>query len=646
MSVAAALQLDAARIRSRRYAATAVKYGPRTEALYRLRFPQVQREIQVRADETIQECARRQGVRIIAACGGRGVCGSCLIRVIEGRVTARGPETPAGGEPALRGDHVFPGKKWVRACQCVAASDCTIEVSPRSLAPVMRAEVESADAERLAAEPAVLACDVTLPAPTLQDCRADAERLVHALADAGHVCPVVDLAVTRSLPTVFRTHLHDGSSTLRAWVRSGEVIAVMPAGGRGLALAVDLGTTNIAAFLLEVCSGARLATLAVENPQVAWGGDVISRINAASKDADVACELRTAVVEAINATAHDLCAAVGADPEIIVDVAISGNTAMHHLLLGLPVRQLGRAPFVAASHASLDVRARDLGFAVAAGAWVHVVGGVGGFVGGDHVTALLATEPHWSGASTSVVMDIGTNTEISVIHAGRIICASAPSGPALEGGHISCGMRAAAGAIERVGFVRGQLHVKTIAGSPAIGLCGSGVLDTVAALLDAGLADVAGRILPEHPRVVTDAHGMRAVRLVRSVLFSQSDLRAVQLAKAAIRTATDLLLGEAGVGPDQVERFVIAGSFGAYISIRSGIAIGLFPSLPVERYVQVGNAAGAGVRLAAVSTTARARAAQLAVSARYVELGARANFQKCFLHHIGFHERPTPRSAQ
>ncbi len=623
-----------------------MKRGPQTVALYRLRFPQVQREIQARAGETVQECARRQGVRIIAACGGRGVCGSCLIRVIEGSVTVRGPKTLAGREPARRRDHASPRKKWVRACQCVATSDCTVEVSPRSLAPVMRAEVESADAERLAAQPAVLAFDVTLPVPTLQDCQADAERLVHALADAGQGRPVVDLAVTRSLPTVFRTQLHDGNSKLRAWIRNGEVISVMPAGGHGLALAVDLGTTNIAAFLLEVGSGTRLATLAVENPQVAWGGDVISRINAAIKDADVACELKTAVVKAINAMAHDLCAAVGVAPEVIVDVAICGNTAMHHLMLGLPVRQLGRAPFVAASRGPLDVRARDLGLTVAAGAWVHVVGGVGGFVGGDHVTALLATQPQWSDAGTSVVMDIGTNTEISVIHDGRIICASAPSGPALEGGHISCGMRAAAGAIERVGVVHGQLHVETIGGKPAIGLCGSGVLDTVAALLEAGLANVAGRILPEPARVLTDAHGMRAVRLVRSVLFSQSDLRAVQLAKAAIRTATDLLLEEAGIGPEQVERFVIAGSFGAYISVRSAIAIGLFPSLPIERYVQVGNAAGAGVRLAAVSTTARARAAQLAAGARYVELGTRADFQKCFLHHIGFHERPTPRSAQ
>lgn len=617
-----------------------------TAPLYRLHFPQVKREVEARADETVQACARRHGLRIIAACGGRGVCGSCLIRLIEGTLTPREPDTAVTGESAPHRDPVSPGKKWLRACQYVAASDCTIEVSARSLAPVVRAAVESANAERLPARAAVASWEVSLPAPTLQDCRADAERLVQALREAGAGCLTVDLALARTLPGVLRTELRAGSAALRAWVRNGEVISVAPAGQRGLALAIDLGTTNIAAFLLDVHSGERLATVGLENPQVAWGGDVISRMNAAMNDAQAACELRRVAVEAINALAHDLCEAIDLGPQAIVEVAICANTAMHHLLLGLPVRQLGRAPFVPATSAPLDVRARDVGLAVAAGAWVHVMGAVGGFVGGDHVSALLATEPHWAGTSTSVVMDIGTNTEISVIHGGAILCASAPSGPALEGGHISCGMRAAAGAIERVGLAHGRLHVQTIGGKPAVGLCGSGVLDAVATLLEAGLTDRSGRLVPEHARIVSDPEGMRCVRLARSVLFSQRDLRAVQLAKAAIRTATELLLEQAGIAPGQVQRFVIAGSFGAYISVPSAIAIGLFPPIPLERFVQVGNAAGAGVRLAAVSSPARARAAEIAAGAGYVELSTRGNFQKHFLHHIGFHERPMPRSTR
>jgi uncharacterized 2Fe-2S/4Fe-4S cluster protein (DUF4445 family) len=348
-----------------------------------------------------------------------------------------------------------------------------------------------------------------------------------------------------------------------------------------------------------------------------------------------AAELRAAAVEAINALAHDLCLAVGQMPSDIVDLTLCGNTAMHHLVLGLPVRQLGRAPFVAAVRAAMDIKARELGVKVAPDAWVHVAPNVGGFVGGDHVTALLASEDEWGACKTALVMDIGTNTEISVIHEGKFYTASAPSGPALEGGHIGCGMRAAEGAIERVKIENGRLKVETIGHKKAIGLCGSGVLDTLATLHRGGIISDAGRLAQAHDDIVS-YRGKRAVQLAPDVLFSQDDVRAVQLAKAAIRTATELLLDEAGLTDMAIERFVIAGSFGAYIDVESGIAIGLFPDLPRERFQQVGNAAGVGIRRMLASTAARARAKELAETCRYMELSSRSDFQKIFLRHIGF----------
>jgi uncharacterized 2Fe-2S/4Fe-4S cluster protein (DUF4445 family) len=260
---------------------------------------------------------------------------------------------------------------------------------------------------------------------------------------------------------------------------------------------------------------------------------------------------------------------------------------------------------------------------------------VGGFIGGDHVTALLATEDSWSECQTALVMDIGTNTEISLIHEGRFFSASAPSGPALEGGHIGCGMRAAEGAIERVRIEKGRLRVETIGGKKAIGLCGSGVLDTLAILHGGGLVNDQGRLAPAHEDIVKDGK-KRAVRLAEGVHFTQDDVRAVQLAKAAIRTATELLLDEAGLQEGAIERFIIAGAFGTYIDIESGVRIGLFPDLPRERFQQVGNAAGVGIRQMLASTTARARAKSLAESCRYMELSSRSDFQKRFLHHIGF----------
>ena len=241
---------------------------------------------------------------------------------------------------------------------------------------------------------------------------------------------------------------------------------------------------------------------------------------------------------------------------------------MHHLLLGLPVRQLGRAPFVATLREALDLKARDLGLSVAPGAYVHLAANIGGFVGGDHVTALIATEPHWTASTTSLVMDIGTNTEISLIHRGEILTASCPSGPALEGGHISCGMRAAEGAIERVSYDGDALKIGVIGKHRPVGLCGSGVLDCIAALRAGNLLDARGRLTGPHPAIVED-EGLRAVTLAPNVHFTQRDVRAVQLAKSAIQTGIELLLGEAQLAARDIERVIIAGAFGAYIDVAS-----------------------------------------------------------------------------
>lgn len=600
-------------------------------ASYRLHFPHLDREIAARENETIFQSARRHGVRIVGACGGRGTCGSCVVRV-HGEVAQVHGQPDAIVDDEQDPAHKADRRKWLRACQLSARSDCSIEVAPRSLAPVVRAETDDGKQEMLPLAAAVRVQDITVPAATLQDNLSDIDRVLRGLAVEDGI---VDLEAARLLPGVLRATDHADSWPLRVVSRGNELINFTTAERKTLGLAIDLGTTNAAGFLVDLETGERLASLGVENPQVAWGADLISRLNYAVHGDEAADELRTAALEAINALAHDLCLAVGQTPGDIVDLTLCGNTAMHHLVLGLPVRQLGRAPFVAAVRAGMDIKARELGFKVVPGAWVHVAPNVGGFVGGDHVTALLASEDEWGGCKTALVMDIGTNTEISVIHEGRFYTASAPSGPALEGGHIGCGMRAAEGAIERVKIENGRLKVETIGHKKAIGLCGSGVLDTLATLHRGGLISDAGRLAAEHADIVPH-HGKRAVQLAQDVLFSQDDVRAVQLAKAAIRTATELLLDEAGLTDMAIERFVIAGSFGAYIDVESGIAIGLFPDLPRERFRQVGNAAGVGIRRMLASTAARARAKELAETCRYMELSSRSDFQKVFLKHIGF----------
>jgi uncharacterized 2Fe-2S/4Fe-4S cluster protein (DUF4445 family) len=586
-----------------------------------LRFPQLQRSIAARPGESMFHNARRGGVRIVGACGGRGTCGSCMVRVARGEFARLSDATAPVGAQSRR--------KWQRACQIVALTDCELEVSARSLAPVVRAELaDASQVEMLPLDPAVHDMALQVSEPTLADPRSDLDRLNAA---AGGALLGIDIAAARRIPQLLR----DGSWALHARLRAGNIIDVAPAGAQTLGLAVDLGTTNVAGFLVDLRTGARLASLGIENPQSMWGADLISRINYAIKGGAAADELRVAALSAINVLAGDLCRAVGAAPGEIVDVAVCGNTAMHHLLLGLPVRQLGRAPFVAAVRASDDIRARDLGIEVAAGAYVHLAPNIGGFVGGDHVTALLATEERWRDARTALVMDIGTNTEISLIHGGRLLSASCPSGPALEGGHISCGMRAAEGAIERVSLVDGRIHVRTIGAEEPVGLCGSGVLDTLRVLREAHIIDVRGRIAATHPDVGSEG-GARYAVLAPGVHFTQHDVRAVQLAKAAIRVGVELLADEVGLGEDAIDRFIIAGAFGAYIDLESGIATGLLPDLPRARFEQVGNAAGLGVRLMLASRRARARAAELGSLARYVELSSRSDFQRRFLHQLGF----------
>lgn len=556
-------------------------------------FRDVERSVGVRAVETVYEAARRNGVRIIGACGGRGTCGSCMVRVDGSR-------------------------KWERACQLKLDGDAEIEIAPRSLAPVVRTEVEG-EAEVLTLDPVVALREISASAPTLAD----------PIADDDNVLGDLDItpAAARALTNLLR--VNDWRAELR--VRDGLVIDAVAAGRKALGFAVDLGTTNVAGFLIDLRTGERLAGLGIENPQVGWGGDVIARINAAARDAQAEADLTHVIRDALSALAHDLCIAIGAQARDIVDVAICGNTAMHHLVLGLPVPQLGRAPFVASVRRALTVPAASIGLAVCPDAHVHFAANIGGFVGGDHVTALLATEPDWRGdTGLTIVMDIGTNTEISVIRDGRILSASSPSGPALEGGNISCGMRAAEGAIEKVRVENGRLHVATIADVDPVGLCGSGVLDALAAAQKAGIITPGGRITQTHADVRI-VEGKPHIRLAEDVMLNQHDIRAIQLAKSAIRTAAQMLLEAAGASEAEIDRFIIAGAFGAYISVESGIETGLFPDLPREKFRQIGNAAGRGVRQMVASRTARARAGELAREARYIELSARPGFQKAFL---------------
>ena len=587
-----------------------------------IRFANLGREVLAYKGETVLQCARRTGVRIVGACGGRGTCGSCKVRILSGDIHLVRPD-------AVDEECAEPRREWVRACLVRPITDCIVEVASRAAAPVVRVDVEGDDTCAVyPLAPVVRSHDVELGGPVVAEVSPALERLLAALGEG--TANRIDLGALQTVPMM----LNQNAWRLRASIRDGEMIGVGPHGQRKIGLAVDLGTTNVAAYLTDLESGKCLARLGIENPQVAYGADLITRVNHAIRTPHGHIELQSAAVTAITSLAKDLCAAVDAPVDAIVDIAVCANTAMHHLLLDLPVSQLGRAPFVPATCVALDVKARDLGLAMLPGAYVHLLPNVGGFVGGDHVATLLATEERWSD-STTVVIDIGTNTEVSLMHRGTIITTSTASGPAFEGGNISAGMRAAEGAIERVRFVDGEIRIDVIGDVEPVGLCGSGVIDVLAALREAEIINRRGSICSGHPGV-RDNYGRREYLLASQVAFTQDDVRAVQLAKAAIRAGLDMLLREAGLAEEAIAHVVIAGAFGHYLDIASAIAIGMFPPLPMERFAQVGNAAGAGVRMALASGATREHASHLATRCRHLELGTRPDFQKAFLGRIGF----------
>jgi uncharacterized 2Fe-2S/4Fe-4S cluster protein (DUF4445 family) len=371
------------------------------------------------------------------------------------------------------------------------------------------------------------------------------------------------------------------------------------------------------------------------NPQIAYGEDIITRLARISESTSEARHMQEVVIEALNQMAIDLCASVNDQPEQILEAVVVGNTAMHHLLLRLPVQQLALSPFLPAVSGALDIKAREIGFRMASGAYVHLLPNIAGFVGADHVAMLLATEI-WKADGVALALDIGTNTEVALASSGEITSVSCASGPAFEGAHIKDGMRAATGAIERLRLVEDRIEYQTIGGAPPVGLCGSGILDAMAQLYSAGVLDTSGR-MSGHPRVRCVA-GQREFVLVdeeerggrSAITITQQDVRQLQLAKGAIRTGIQVLLRAKGHSEQDIQQVVIAGAFGSYIDVASAVAIGMLPQLPLDRFRQVGNAAGMGAKMALISGSKRAEAQRIARRVQYIELGTAPGFAQTF----------------
>jgi len=580
--------------------------------------------------QSLLETARQLEVDLISLCGGAGKCGRCKVQIIEGQTSAPN----AAERKALAQRELQNGYRL--ACQTCADSDLIIYVPPESLSTPQRVELEGVEAP-VSPDPTLRGYEVCLSAPSLSDLKADYERLVEGLKRQYEVdCRSTDSEVLRHLST----HMRSWGWKVQAILRGLELIALNPLSSRQLGLAVDLGTTKVAGYLVDLETGQTIASKGIMNPQITYGEDVITRINLARRNADEAERMQKLAVDSINGLAADLSLKASCRLDEIVDAAVVGNTAMHHLLMRLPVDQLARAPHVPSIQNALDIKARELGLCISPGAYLHLPPNIAGFVGADHVAMLLSTEVYRS-EGVLLALDIGTNTEICLSNHGDMTCVSCASGPAFEGAHIKFGMRAAPGAIEHMRLVGQHVEYHTIGGVEPVGICGSGVLDAIAQLHLAKMLDKSGRLMGNHPNVRSYEKRREFVLVTEgerggkpAITITQEDVRELQLAKAAIRAGIQVLLEQKKLSEDDIDQVIVSGAFGSYLGISSAVTIGMLPLIPFDRFLQVGNAAGAGARLVLVSQDKRNEAQRIARQIRYIELASVPNFGKTFLQAI------------
>ena len=601
-------------------------HNPSTATVY-VEFEPIGRRGTVSGEMSLLDAARHLGVELVSICGGVGICGRCKVRVLSGQLS----ELTAHEREALSQQEIE--QNFRLACMAYPLSDCKVDVPSESLSTPMRTQVEGMEEAvgSISIDPPLRSVTVELQPPSLSHPIADADNLLQAVnRSEDKRVSAIDLGVLQELPRQLRAW----GWRCQAHTRGNQIVAVTPVDTPPLGLAIDLGSTKIAGYLLDLRDGRILATHGMMNPQIGYGEDIVSRITYAESTPEGALELQQVVVEGLNQLIGELCTAAGADRQHILEGVIVGNTAMHHLLLCLPTRQLARSPFIPVVVDALDIQARDIGLHIAPGAHVYIPPNIAGYVGADHVAVLIATARAWAQDAT-LVLDIGTNTEVSLITPGGAITSlSCASGPAFEGYHIQYGIRATAGAIERVQITSEHVFYQTIHDAPPVGICGSGILDAVAQLRLAGVLGENGAFRADsHPRlrrIDGQWHFVLAEQDGRVITVTQQDVREIQLAKAAIQTGIEVLLQENAIAAEQVSKVLIAGAFGSYIDIANAVAIGMLPDLPLERFAQIGNAAGVGARQLLLSDSLRQTARVLHTRVHFIELATYPGFGRMF----------------
>jgi uncharacterized 2Fe-2S/4Fe-4S cluster protein (DUF4445 family) len=591
------------------------------------------------------------GIGIKTVCGGHGECGKCRIIIMDKNI-----KPPNSSEEKwLSKSEIDNGVRL--SCQQVFDRDMKIYIPESSLREEQKLQVKGIEKE-FEIDPPVKKYHLKLKRSTLEEPESDLGQIKRVMKSEYNVLiKDIDFDVLKMMPDVIRKNSWDITIALR----NGEMISIE--GGdsteRSYGIAIDLGTTKIALFLMDLNNGKTLDSKGIMNPQISFGEDVMSRINFAMQDPESLDKIQGVVVEGIRAGVKKLCSKNKIKTSELLEMTIVGNTAMHHLLLGFPVRHLGLSPFVTLAEDPVSVKAKEIKIDMAPGAYVYVPPPIAGFVGSDHLAMILSTGIDGM-KGNYLGLDIGTNTEIALVKDGKITSVSTASGPAFEGAQIKYGMRAAPGAIEGVVIDEKTFvpTVQTINDKPAVGICGSGILDSVAELLRTGLINERGKFDKDSKYLCRDEKDEYQFILAHSgdgngkeapdnkgekkesdkllcddgvITITQKDVVEIQLAKGAIRTGIDILLENANIDFKDIDGIIIAGAFGSYIDPKNVMNIGMFPMVGIDKISQVGNAAGVGSRMILLSNGQRKKAEDIARKTKYLELTVFPTFADHFV---------------
>lgn len=616
---------------------------------------------------SVLEAARKLGVDLDSICGGRGICGRCQIEVGEGQFPKLGIESAK--------DHVTPqnaveeryvskrgalaGKRRL-GCQARICGDVVIDVPPDS--QVHRQVVRKDAAQRdIAIDPIVQLHFIDVRPPDMHDPASDFRRLEEALEVQWGIKNIfAPLAVLRGLQETLRAGNWQVTVALH---RNHDIVAIWP-GLREAAhgLAVDIGSTTIAAHLCDLATGEVIASSGTMNPQIRFGEDVMSRVSYVMMNPGGEAELTQAVREALAGLADAVTAAAGLTAADILDMTIVANPIMHHLFLGLDPTELGGAPFALGLDGAYEAPAHELGLEMAPGAFVYVLPCIAGHVGADTAGVVLSEGPYLQ-SEVALVVDVGTNAEIVLGNRQRLLACSSPTGPAFEGGQISCGQRAAPGAIERVRIdpqtfeprfkvIGSDLWSDEAGFSESVkvigitGICGSGIIETIAEMRLSGLITpdgvVDGNMAAHTRRIESDERTFRYILHDGEprIAITQADIRAVQLAKAALYAGARLLMDRYGIS--SVDRITLAGAFGSHIDVRHAMILGLVPDCDLAKVASAGNAAGTGARIALLNASARREIEEVVRRIEKIETAIEPSFQAHFVSAMAIPHKTDP----